>query len=279
MPKQVQYFFARLNLLPIKPYLEKLEWLRETLQSLVHIEYGDVVWQIFRVEQYESELGVFFGGYLGRYKEETKVEVASPRGQEIGIETIENLVTAKTLFFLHVKSGIIAYHSIPKQIPPGTFRTRFEQLLFKAAGGFFVDVEIDSVDEEASLRDQIKNFDLIKQIRIVLHPSNPSNRERWKRIDARMKELRATEYSEDIKSTDSLGLKIATDDDVERKISMAEDGYGKATVRGEIRGESHTVTTTSHPVLAEAPAAPEIPRNILRHLEPPFSRILKRFKE
>ena len=278
MPKQVQYFFARLNLLPIKSYSEKLDWLRETLQSLVHIEHGDVVWQIFRVEQYESQLGTFFGGYLGRYKEETKVEVASPTAQEIAIETIENLVTAKTLFFLHIKSGIIAYHSIPKQIPPGTFRTRFEQLLYKAAGGFFIDVEIDSVDEEASLREQIKTFDRIKQVHIVLHPSNPSNRERWKRIDARMKDLRATEYAEDIRSTDPLGLKVATDDDVERKISMAEDGYGKATVRGEIGGETHTVTTTTHPVLAEAPAAPETPKNILRHLEPAFSRILKRFK-
>ena len=279
MAKQVQYYFARLNLLPVKSYDEKIRWLEETLQSLVHTIYGDIVWQIFKVNRYESPLGLFFGGYLGRYKTETKLEIASPRAQDIGIETIENLVTAKSLFFLHAKSGIIAYHSVPKQIPPGTFRTRFEHLLYKAAGGFFIDVEIDPIDEQSSLREVIKTFDRIKQVRIVLHPSNPSNRERWKRIDERMKQIRATEYAEDIRTTDALGLSIADDDDVDRKISMAEDGYGKARVSGEIKGETHTVTTTHHTVMAEAPTEPETPKNILRHLEPSFSRILERFKE
>jgi hypothetical protein len=277
--KRVKYFFGRLNLMPIRSYPEKLTWLRETLNSPADIRDHNIVWQIFRVSEIEAEndLGLFFCGYLGRYKEETSIEVAS--AQDVDVRTIENLVSARTPFFLHVKSGILAYHSVPTLITPSTFKTRFAQLLFKKAGRFFADVEIDNIDEEFGLREQLRKFDRVREIRIVLHPSNPSNRELWQRVDKRLHELGATKYTEEIKTNDpNRGLAVVDDDEVNSKISMAEDGYGKATAKGEIKGEEHTVTTSSNPVTASAPTDPETPKNILRHLQAPFARILARFK-
>jgi hypothetical protein len=277
---RVRYLFGRLNLMPIRSYSEKLAWLSETLRSDGEIRDHNIVWQIFRVNDLETQdMGIFLCGYLGKYREETKIEVASRSVQDVDIQTIENLVTAKALFFLHVKSGILAYHSVPNQIPPGTFRTRFEQLLFKKAGSFFMDAEIDAIDEESSLREQLLRFDLVKEVRIVLHPSNPSNRDIWRRVDQRLHALGATQYTEYIKTKNpDRGLKVANDEEVNSKISMAEDGYGKVTAKGEIKGEEHTVTTSSNPVVAFAPTTPETPNNILRHLQAPFSRILSRFK-
>jgi hypothetical protein len=114
MPRnRVRYLFGRLNLMPIRPYSEKLAWLGETLRSDGEIRDHNIVWQIFRVNDLETQdMGTFLCGYLGKYREETKIEVASRSVQDVDIQTIENLVTAKALFFLHVKSGILAYHSI-----------------------------------------------------------------------------------------------------------------------------------------------------------------------
>lgn len=280
MAKRVRYYFGRLNLMPIRPYAEKLSWLRNTLRSEGEIRDHNIVWEIFRVNELDSDIGQFLSGYLGRYRSETRVEVASPSAQDVDVQMIENLVTAKALFFLHVRSGIFAYHSVPNQIAPATFRTRFEQLLFKKAGAFFIDVEIAPIDEEASLRDKLRQFERVSEIRIVLHPSNPSNRDFWQRIDKRLRDLRATKYTEEIRTTDPRrGLRVIDDQDINSKISMAEDGYGKAVAKGQINGEEHTVTTSSNPVVASAPTEPELPRNILRHLQGSFSRILSRFKE
>lgn len=287
--RSVQYYFGRLNLTPIYPYSEKLGLLRAVLRSRTPIVANKRVWQIFRVAEFngEADLGLFLSGYLGRYKKVTKVEVASLEAQDVNSQTIENVVSAKSLFFLHVASGILAYHSTVGQIPPRVFRSRFAQLLYAKARMLSTKapislryVEVDPINEEASLRDQLKEFDRIEEIRIVLHPSNPSNREVWKRVDERLRQLAATQYTETIKTKDpQRGLAIVDDEEVISKISMAEDGYGKASARGTIKGEEHTVTTSSNPVTAFAPSDPESPRSILGYLQAPFSKLFTRFKE
>ena len=281
MPKRVRYHFGRLNVLPIRPYQEKLQWLEDSLEWGGTVEDHNIHWQLFNISRLENELGLFFSGFLGRYKEDTEIEVALPSGREIDVRTIENLISAKTLFFLHAESGVIAFRSVPKLIPPETFKARFTDLIYQASGRFFTDVEIDNIEEPFSLREELKRFNRVREVHIALHPSNPSNREVWKRVDKRLKDVKATKYIEQYETKDpfSTGLLIVDDQDILSKIAMAEDGYGKVVVTGEIQGEDHIVTTTDNPVTALASGEGEPPKNILRSLRGTFSRILARFQK
>lgn len=281
MPKRARYHFGRLNVLPIRPYNEKLKWLENSLEWGGTVQDHNIHWQLFNIARLENDLGLFFSGFLGRYKEDTQIEIALPSGREIDVRTIENLISAKTLFFLHAESGVVAFRSVPKLIPPETFKARFTDLIFQGSGKFFTDVEIDNIEEPFSLREELKRFGRVNEVHIALHPSNPSNREVWKRVDRRLKDLKATKYVEQYETKDpySSGLLILNDDDILSKIAMAEDGYGRVVVRGEIEGEDHTVTTTDNPVTALAPGEGETTKNVLKSLRGAFSRILARFQK
>src|SRR5690242_7566969 len=101
-PRTVRYFFGRLNILPVRSGDEKEGFLRESLEAGGTIVDHNIRWSIFQVSVLQHELGRFICGYLGRYKEETEIEIARPEGQ-VEIQTIENLLSAKTPFFLHIK--------------------------------------------------------------------------------------------------------------------------------------------------------------------------------
>src|SRR5271157_242055 len=135
-PNRVRYYFARLNLIPAMSYEEKREFLQNALSAGVAVVSYGVKWQIFRPELVRSEIGEMFVGFLGRYKD-AQLEVA--RGEEISIAVIEDVVSAKTPFFLHVQSGVVAYHTVHRFLESQMFLTRFPHLIYKGAGGFFVD--------------------------------------------------------------------------------------------------------------------------------------------
>ena len=81
-PNRVRYYFARVNLLPIRPYAEKRDFLQNALGAAVAVVSHGVKWQIFRLELTTSEIGEVLVGFLGRYKD-TRLEIA--RGEDISI--------------------------------------------------------------------------------------------------------------------------------------------------------------------------------------------------
>lgn len=279
MAQQIRYFFGRVNIFPHKVFEEKRALLVEGLQAGVSLITHGIRWRIFNVQTIENDVGEFVHGYLGRYKDEGEVEVAIPERSLIDIQTVANLVSARAQFFIHVRSGLIAYHVVPKLIRPEIFRTRFTHLLIKGNGDFFIDADIESVEEPFRLTQEIQRFERIVEVRIKLHPSNPVNRELWKRQDERLKKLRVSKYREyyEAKEANAPGLQVSDDPEINSKIAMAEDGYGFAVVRGEIRGEKHQVSTSDNPVIATAPSDPDPPKYTLEVLKATFARILERF--
>ena len=73
-------------------------------------------------------------------------------------------------------------------------------------------------------------------------------------------------------------LDVGEDGEINSKLHMASDGYGKVKVKGKKGGEYLTVTTGDNPVEAEVESSVEssqIPQEILKQILPTFKSILK----
>lgn len=274
--RPVKYYFGRLNL--IATYNDKREFLLKGLRTDKLIERRNFVWGFFDIKEIESPQGLYIHGYLVKYRPESEKEVALPDKHKLGEVTIPNIVEAKSRFFLHVESGLIAYHPIGNDIENETFCERFVEIFHDALDNFFVNAEIQAIEERFQVLELLKKFKSISKVEISLHPSNPNLSELWKDFDERLKGVSATSYKE-IYENDKPGatLKVAEDKDIRGKIAMAEDGYGKAGVTGEMDGEQRTITTRDNPITAVAPGDDEEPENVLESLSESLQKIFDRF--
>lgn len=268
-----QYYFGRLNL--ITAGHEKRQLTQEALSSRAVLEKRGQRWGFYEF----SEIDSYFTGFLVKYRASAEEEVANPERGILEDIPIENRVTAKSRFFLHVESGLIAYHPILYQIPRRTFATRFAEVFEHALRGFFVNAEVQSIEQQRRLIDELARFKSIRKVSIYLHPSNPSSRDIWRRQDERLRDLNATSYRENYETRPEKGsLKVAEDEDLRQKIAMAEDGYGKVDVTGERDGKSQKISTGDNPLSAPAPADDQDPPSVLAALRETFTDFLSRFK-
>lgn len=277
MPRRlVKYYFGRLNL--IANYADKREFLLRALRTSKFVEHRGHKWGFFEASELETEFGLFLHGYLVKYRPETDEEVAIPETHKLSDESIANRVVAKSRFFLHVESGLIAYHPVGNQIGNRTFCDRFVHLFQDALDNLFVNAEIQAIEDQFKIFEAIKKFEFISKVFVYLHPSNPSNRDLWKRVDERLKKLGASTYHEQYEGKpEGQGLDIVEDEDLTSKISMADDGYGKADVTGKMDGETRTVSTKDNPITALAPSDEDPPESVIDRLSSPLRNIFRRF--
>lgn len=274
--RPIKYYFGRLNL--IANYTDKREFILVGLRSPKFVEHRGYKWGFFEASELQTEFGPFLHGYLVKYKPETDEEVAVPETRKLSDEAIANRVTAKSRFFLHVESGLIAYHPVGNQIESRTFCKRFVKLFENAFNNFFVNAEIQAIEEQYKIFEAIKKFKSISKVVIYLHPSNPSNSERWERVDKRLKTLGASSYHEQYEGKPKgYGLDIVEDEELTSKIFMADDGYGKADVTGEMDGEVRTISTKDNPITALAPNDEEPPETVIDRLSSTIKSIFSRF--
>jgi hypothetical protein len=274
---RARYFFGRVNIISSTPNREAL--LPSGLQrSGVVLASRGQRWQFLQVTTLLNEDDVFYCGYLGKYKPDAEEEIALPEKQAIGDATVENRITAKARFFLHVDSHLIAYHPVGSLITRQSFCSNFAELLEEAFDRFFVQAEIQNVDDEKRVREAMAKFSRVSRIRIRLHPSNPSTRDLWRRTDERLRELDTSTYIEQYQAADEgSGLRVQEDEDVNAKLAMAEDGYGWAEVSGKLHGEEEIVSTDDHPVSTSVYGGDDDPNWALRQLIVKFREIIGRF--
>ncbi len=108
--------------------------------------------------------------------------------------SVPNKIIAKSRFFIHVKSGLIAFNALA-DIPKAVFFNRFVEIFKESYQNFMVEAVIYSIDEEYKFYETIKTFNTIEKIKST-HPSNPRFRHKWKDIDERMKRWNVANYSE-----------------------------------------------------------------------------------
>ncbi len=274
--RPIRYYFGRLNVLG--NYKNKREFLLKGLQTGLLIEHRQYNWGFFDVSELNTEFGGFIHGYLVKYHPMIEEEVVVPETHRLTDTTVPNRVIAKSRFFLHIESGLLAYHPISISIENSEFCDRFVELLEENHGGFFVNADIQAIEDEYKIFEAIRRFQSISRVAISLHPSNPSNRDVWKKYDERFKQMRVGSFKEEYESKQNGdGLNVVDDEEVTGKISMADDGYGRADVTGNIDGETKTISTKDNPITASAPGDDQAPESVFESLATPFRNIFRRF--
>ncbi|MGO8717589.1 MAG: DUF4747 family protein [Acidobacteriaceae bacterium] len=280
MARTVTYLFGRLNIIAQesdKSTIYKTA-LSPSIPALLHRfhkwGFSDVMLL------HDEEFGDIYEGYLVKYKDQEAVEVVDTEARMIEDENVRNLVAAHSRFFLHLASGIIAYHPVGNQISGSAFVARFAAAVEHAFDDFFISAEILPINEPELMQEAIRRFSRIDRLSIYLHPSNPSNRQIWRRIDERLRAMNAMDYREEYHSKGSDGgLNPDVDKSIGRKIAMAEDGYGHAEVKGIREGKKRTISTRTQPLSADAPSDAAPSATVLRALSDTFSSVLRRFQK
>jgi len=286
MPRtQVRYELGRFNLISnlFTPEVEgKFEFLRKGLTSGQAEESRGSYWSFLDVTSIPVEDVEYLHGYLVKYDRREERKVVDSQRRHIDVKVLENAVQAAAGFVIHPPSSIIAFHPMPPDIPRRTFIERFVALFELGHPSSFISAEIQLIHEDHKVLDAIRRFEAISRVFVYLHPSNPSNREQWRDFDERLRALRVTKYREEYVAPvqpGTSGLKIAGDPDIEKKVVMAQDGYGEAGVTGIDDGRPRTVTTKANPVTASVPSdATASPETIVRSIHTTIQRLLERFK-
>lgn len=274
-----KYYFGRLNIVSAYEEEKKL-FLERGLNSGVLISERNYTWGFFEIESV-VEQDDYLCGFLVKYRPLDPEQFVNTETREIEEQEIRNRIRAKSRFFLHVRTGIIAYQVV-SEISEKSFRENFAKLLEESYNNLFIDAEVQAINQEESFFEAIKSFDSIAKVSIYLHPSNPSSRDIWKRVDERFKSLGLESYTEVYKlKEDRSNLDIEGDEEISSKLHMASDGYGKAKVRGKKDGEYETVTTGDNPIEAEVENSvenSEPPQEILKQILPTFRSLFNRIR-
>lgn len=270
-----QYYFGRVNV--IAAYnTPKHEFLLSGIDTSEIVTKRNLNWGFFDVKSVEYLEETFITGYLVKYDPAgEEEEVVNPNTQQIEETKLLNAVSAKSRFFLHVTSGLIAYY-LRSGISQNQFKERFKNLFEKAYDELFVDIAVQDIEDQYDFFERIKRLQTILKVEISLHPSNPSNHDRWKSIDERIQDIGADRYKESYEAKkNSRGLKIKSDNDFNSKAYMAQDGYGKTKVVGLVNEEKVTISTGEKPLKAKAPIEGKA-RVVLSSLMPTFQKVFRR---
>ncbi len=240
----------------------------------------DYEWGFFQVESVELGSESYMHGFLVKSKPKTKDEVIVKETHQIDTEERLNSVAAMSRFFLHIPSGLIAYRPIHQHINDSHFRQTFKMLFEDAHGNFFTSVDIQTVDERDELLSIIKSFTSITRVSITLHPTNPGFDPIYEAFDERLRHRGVETHQESYTAKNlEVGLNLSNDEDFISKITMANDGYGEARVKGKMEGKEVIVSTKDHPIGVAVPVAEDESPQVLKYLIETFGKIRRRIQQ
>lgn len=271
------YFFARLTL--AGPWDDKKSAIEDALQGDIAVVKGRFNYGFFDFEPLEVDSTRFDFGRVVKYKQLLEGEVVDEESHQVVVGGLPKGIVAKSEFLLHSATGLLAYRPIASRLSAYQFRTVFAALLEAAHQNFFVSAHIDPVNEDITLMEAISRFTKISRIEFDLHPTNPSNRPFYRPLDDRLKRLNAARMQQSIHGAEGgLRPEELDDDDSLRGVLMAADGYGEASIDGEIEERRLVVTTGDAPVREDIEPTDE-PENLARQLFLAFERLWKRMTE
>lgn len=277
MPHNVHTFlFGRLNVLG--KWDNKRSFLHQALSSGEIEKQRKFKYGIFNVEDLSLDGEIFASGQLVKYKPLLEGEIVDETKKQVVEGGLPDGVVAKSDFFLHYASGIIAYRPITNRLSEKQFRGMFSRLIEAGHYNFFISAEIRLIEEEYGIIEAVKKFDVIRRISIELHPTNPSNRDLYRCIDERLKKLRAESMRQIVEAKEGgLNKDALSEDEVYKGIVMAADGYGRGRVQGILDGASVTISTGQSPVKKDI-LDTDNPKEDLSQLMEAFRKIWDRMK-
>ncbi len=273
-PQTQTYFFGRVN--TISNVTDKRQLFFQAFTANKFHMKGDYKYGFFTVREIDSD---FAYGLLVKYKPMLEGEVVDENVHQLVEGGLPDGVVAKSDFFIHIPSSVIAYRPITNKISSSQFRETFAHLIEVGHENFFVSVKVESIDEELRIEEALKKFDQILVLSFDIHPTNPSNRDTYKSLDEKLKLLNADKMKQTLESkSGGLNKSAILDDDSYRALIMAIDGYGKGVIHGTIEGNHKVISTEDSPVRKDVIVSNN-PKDILDQLLPEFEKIWKRITE
>lgn len=271
------YYFCRLNLVGHIP--DKYQMLYDSIRSDAITDVGKFRYGFFDAMDIEIDGDRFAFGVLVKFKPLLEGEIVDEVTHQVLEGGLPHGVVTKSKYFLHYRSGIIAYHPIKSRLSDMQFREVFADLIGKANNDFFVSAVLKSINEEYKILEAIAKFQIIKKISFNIVPTNPSNREPYQDLDDKLKFLRVQKLSQQMVADEGGFNKDALiHDDALKAVSMATDGYGTASVSGEVDGRNITISTNESPVAAEIIDS-DSPKTLLNNLYSQFRQIWNRMNK
>lgn len=276
MPTKIlTFFFGRLNITSYDN--DKRNLILRGLKTEKFHDKNEFKYGFFDVQEINAD---FVYGRLVKYKRVLEGEIVDEKSHRTVVGGLPYGIVAKSDFFLHYKSGVIAYRPLASKISAKQFRHVFARLFEVGHDNFFVNAQVETIDEGIRIEEAIKRFEVIKKISFDIHPTNPSNRDTYKSVDERLKRLQAEKLKQIIESSNegSLNKDELLVDDIYRSLVMATDGYGNGAIHGVTEGRKVVITTGDSPVRKEIVESPE-PSEMLDSLMSTFIQIWNRIKE
>jgi len=277
MSKETTYLFGRFHLIHSPFTGNKKDFIIHSVNANTAVSIGDFEWSFFEVEKLQEGDEFFIYGCLVKYRPEAIEDVVDRNRHTFSKASIPDKVVAKSQFVLHPHSGVIAYHPVANKISSNQFRNNFSRVIETANNNLLIQAAIEVIDEETEIIEALKTLSSIHYISLELHPSNPNNRERWKRTDERLQKMEVDKYQEYYESR--AGIKLDDEDETYGNILMAADGYGKATIGGIKNGEKTEISTETMPVKAVVQIEQDDADSLLVALLNKFLAIWERMKK
>ncbi len=276
MPSKIlTFFFGRLN---ITSYTnDKRSLILTGLNTEKFHDKNEFKYGFFDVQELNSD---FVYGRIVKYKRVLEGEIVDEESHRTVVGGLPYGIVGKSDFFLHYKSGVIAYRPLVSRISAKQFRHIFARLFEVGHDNFFVSAQIETIDEGIKIEEAIRTFEVVRKISFDIHPTNPSNRDTYKKVDERLKRLKAEKLKQIIESSNEGGLNkdALLEDDTYRSLVMAADGYGNGAIYGITEGRKVVITTGDSPVRKEIIESLSL-LEMLENLLPTSKQIWNRMKE
>lgn len=226
---------------------------------------GNSVWNIVNLTKNESNGVVYFFGKLNKAKPDAIVKVMSEDyKREIEKEEPDLVMASSEFVYIPDHSGI-AFHSIPNYIEPKKFKSIFCKIIENSLDNFFVDCQINLIDDLDSFFKKLNTFDSINKMKAVVNPPNPLFGKFWESLKNYLNNRKADElFVQESNKKSSLNTKIkelieillrGDKNEIEKylkdneisildlAILMSLDGYGNGRIDGRSNGQYAFIKT------------------------------------
>ena len=275
MPAIVQtYLFGRLNI--IGAWSDKRDFIFQGLTMGEFQIKGIFRYSFFNTRNLVHDGEEFVYGSLVKYKQILEGKVVDEETHQLVEDGLPLGVVAESDFFLHYQTTVIAFRPIANRLSPYQFREMFARLFETGHQNFFISAKLQSINEEYRLQEAIRSFQKINRVTFDIHPTNPSNREVYQKIDERLKNLQASRMRQIVEGGErGINKDILIQDETYPSLLMAIDGYGRGSIKGQIDGITVEINTDDSPVRQQIAHSAD-PKQILYQLMPAFRRIWDR---
>lgn len=270
------FYFGRLNL--ITDYEDKQEFILSTLKAKQSVAYKGFKYVFTKITSFEEEKENYVAGFLYKYTDADEHATFNENDWDESDTAVENQIVGRSSFLIEVKSGYIAYNEVKDQITNRSFRERFAELFIKSSHKALISVEIDTIGTRDDFLQEVRSFEQITRVSLTIRPSNPHSDKIWRNLDDMMRENGIDSFHEQYEAKKP-GRSINIDSNsIEAKITMAEDGYGKAAVEGYKEGRRAVVRSGKNQITVPT-ENPSLLGGLIGQLKTTFKKLNTRIKK